>query len=179
MEKKKLIFLDGDGTLWYPKATKRTKKPHWIYHDPATKDDFLAHMELAPGVREALEVLNKRGILLILISASPHSAEAADEELRMKLEHFGLMSFVHAYRSSSGDRPEGKGEMMLEIVRSFGFSCEDALMIGDSYFYDYLSAKNVGIEALFIENTVADMPDDLSEKPRSIREVSDLLDILG
>lgn len=22
--KKKIIFLDGDGTLWYPKTTKRT-----------------------------------------------------------------------------------------------------------------------------------------------------------
>ena len=32
---KKVVFFDGDGTLWYPKTTKRTAAPHWVYLDPA------------------------------------------------------------------------------------------------------------------------------------------------
>lgn len=34
---KKIIFFDGDGTLWYPKKTKWTKKPHLIYTHLAAK----------------------------------------------------------------------------------------------------------------------------------------------
>jgi hypothetical protein len=34
---KLIIFFDGDGTIWYPKATKRKVKPHWIYSDPKKK----------------------------------------------------------------------------------------------------------------------------------------------
>ena len=55
--KKKIVFLDGAGTLWYPKATKRTQKPHWIYHDPETKDNYLEHLELTPRTKETLELL--------------------------------------------------------------------------------------------------------------------------
>lgn len=34
-ELKKTVFFDGDGTLWYPKTTRRTRKPWWIYLDEA------------------------------------------------------------------------------------------------------------------------------------------------
>ena len=176
--KKKLIFFDGDGTLWYPSSTKRTQKPHWIYHDPETKDNFLRHLELIPNVRETLLNLKEKGILLVLISASPYPTEAADKELRERLEFFDLLELFHSYRSSQGDNPEGKGELMLEILESLKLAKEDALMVGDSYFYDYLAAKNVGIEALFIENTYARMPDERPEDLQTINEVSDLMDIL-
>lgn len=59
----KIIFLDGDGTLWYPKATKRTQKPHWIYHDPETKDNYLEHLELTPKTKEALEYLSGKACI--------------------------------------------------------------------------------------------------------------------
>ncbi|MEI8104007.1 MAG: HAD family hydrolase [Candidatus Moraniibacteriota bacterium] len=176
--KKKIIFLDGDGTLWYPSSTKRTQKPHWIYHDPETKDDFLRHLELIPNVRGTLLNLKEKGILLVLISASPYPTEAADKELRERLEFFDLLELFHSYRSSQGDNPEGKGELMLEILESLKLAKEDALMVGDSYFYDYLAAKNVGIEALFIENTYARMPDERPEDLQTINEVSDLVNIL-
>jgi hydroxymethylpyrimidine pyrophosphatase-like HAD family hydrolase len=34
---KKIIFFDGDGTLWYPKKTKYKEHPVWLYIDPVTK----------------------------------------------------------------------------------------------------------------------------------------------
>lgn len=176
--KKKLIFLDGDGTLWYPSSTKRSQKPHWIYHDPVTKDRYLEHMELSPNVKETLLKLREKGMTLVLVSASPYPVEVADEELREKLEFFGLLDLFHLYRSSPEDRPEGKGELMLEIIESLHLAKDDALMAGDSYFYDYLAAKNVGIDAFFIENEYTKMPEEIPNDLRVIREVSDLLDIL-
>ncbi len=176
--KKQLIFLDGDGTLWYPSRTKRSQKPHWIYHDPETKDNALEHMELAPNVKESLLKLKEKGMTLVLISASPYPAEVADKELREKLEFFGLLDLFHSYRSSPGDRPEGKGELMLEILESLHLTKDGALMVGDSYFYDYLAAKDIGIDAFFIENEYAKMPEEILADVQIIREVSDLLDIL-
>lgn len=176
--KKQLIFLDGDGTLWYPSATKRSQKPYWIYHDPTTKDNYLEHMELVPNVKESLLKLKEKGMTLVLISASPYPAEVANKELREKLEFFGLLDLFHSYRSSPGDRPEGKGELMLEILESLHFTKSDALMVGDSYFYDYLAAKSVGVDAFFIENESAKMPEEIPNDLNVIKEVSDILNIL-
>lgn len=175
---KKILFLDGDGTTWYPSSTKRTEKPHWVYHDPETKDNYLEHIELAPDIREALLELRKRNVILVLISASPASAEKAVAELREKLEFFNILDLFHSYRSSPGDRPDGKGEIMLEVIDSLGFAKDDALMIGDSFFYDYLAAKNIGVDAFFIENECAKMPDIIPKDLQKIKEVRDILDIL-
>jgi hydroxymethylpyrimidine pyrophosphatase-like HAD family hydrolase len=80
--KKKIIFLDGDGTLWYPSTTKRTQKSHWIYNDPLTKDNYLAHLQLTPKIKETLTALRLRGILLVVISANPHTKEIALQEIK-------------------------------------------------------------------------------------------------
>lgn len=177
--KKKIIFLDGDGTLWYPKATKRTQKPHWIYHDPTTKDNYLEHLELTPHTKETLEVLSEKGIYLVVLSANPSAEDVAIKEIRERLEYFGLASLFYTYRSSSGDDPNGKASIMLEILSSLGLNKEDALMVGDSYFYDYLAAKNIGIDALFIENNVSKMPEEIPQDLRLIKEVYELLDVIA
>ena len=38
--KKKIVFFDGDGTLWYPKDTRHTEPPHWIYHEKRSLDGY-------------------------------------------------------------------------------------------------------------------------------------------
>jgi phosphoglycolate phosphatase-like HAD superfamily hydrolase len=177
--KKKIVFLDGDGTLWYPKTTKRTKKPHWIYHDPETKDNYLEHLELTPRTKETLETLRKKEIYLVVLSANPYAEEVAIKEMKERLEYFGLSSLFYAYRSSSGDDPNGKASIMLEILSSLGLGKEDALMVGDSYFYDYLAAKNIGVDAFFIENSVSKMPEEIPQDLKSIKEIHELLDILA
>lgn len=176
--KKKLIFLDGDGTLWYPSSTKRTKKSHWIYSDPATRDNYLEHMELTPKVKEALLKLNGKGITLVVLSASPHPTEVANRELREKLEFFDILKFFDSYHSSPGDRPDGKGALMLKLIESHKLTKKDALMIGDSFFYDYLAAKDVGVDAYLIENQSSKMPTEVPEDLQVLREVIDIMDIL-
>lgn len=176
--KKKIIFLDGDGTLWYPKKTKRTIKPHWIYHDPETKDNYLEHLELTPKVKETIEELSQRGIYLVVISANPYAEEIAIAEIRDRLEHFGIASLFYSVRSSAGDNPDGKASVLMEILEKLNLKKEDALMVGDSYFYDYEAIKKVDVDALWIENSVSKVPDVMPTDLKSIKEVNELLQII-
>lgn len=176
--KKKILFLDGDGTLWYPSVTKRTEKPHWVYNDVKTKDNYLEHIELTSGTKEALEYFYKKGLYLVVISANPYDEETAVKEIKERLNYFGLSELFYTCRASEGSNPNGKVAVMLEIIKELGLAKEDALMIGDSYFYDYLAATENGIDAFFIENEVAKMPEAMPEDLQSIKEVYDLVDIL-
>jgi beta-phosphoglucomutase-like phosphatase (HAD superfamily)/predicted kinase len=172
--KKKIIFLDGDGTLWYPKKTKRTEKPHWIYDHPETKDNYLEHLELTPDTKETLEKLKDLGVYLVVISANPRAEHMAVPEIKERLEHFGLTSFFYSVRSSLGSDPKGKAEVMLDVLNTIGLGKEGALMIGDSFVYDYLAAKEVGIDALWIENSVSKLPEVMPTDLKSIKELSDV-----
>jgi phosphoglycolate phosphatase-like HAD superfamily hydrolase len=176
--KKKLIFFDGDGTLWYPRATKRTQKPHWVYHDVRTKDTYLEHLMLTPHAKETLEVLKRRGYYLVLISASPDANEVALTQIKEKLEYFNIMHLFHSYHASNGNNPSGKAAIMLEGIDKLDLDKEDALMVGDSYFYDYKAAMDIGIDALFIENTVSKMPDHMPNDLRPIKEIDTLVTML-
>ena len=102
----------------------------------------------------------------------------ADKELLEKLRFFGLLNFFHSYHSSPGDQPEGKAKIILEILKSLNLTKENALMIGDSFFYDYLAVKNVGVDALFIKNEYAKMPNEIPKNLQTIKEVSEVLSIL-
>jgi HAD superfamily phosphatase (TIGR01681 family) len=176
--KKKLVFFDGDGTLWYPRATKRTQKPHWVYSGPLTKDGYLNHLELTPRVKETLETLKEKGIYLVLISANPRMDEAALLEIKNKLEYFNIITLFHSYHVSDGSNPSGKALVMLRIIRELALNKKDALMVGDSYFYDYKAANDIGIDALFIENTVSKMPDILPDDICNIHDIGALTNIL-
>ena len=176
--RKKIIFLDGDGTLWYPKKTKRTMKPHWVYNDPTTRDNYLEHLMLTPGTREALKEMFNLGIYLVVISANPYSPEIAQKEIKERLDYFGLSKYIYSYNASEGSDSLGKVNIMLEIIKNLNLSKEDALMIGDSYFYDYLAAKTNGIDAFFIDNDVAKMPDEADKDIQKINELEDILSLI-
>ena len=118
--KKRIIFFDGDGTLWYPKATRRTTKPHWVYDDEATRDNYLEHLELTPGTREALVQLKEDGILLAVLSANPHEERIAINEIKDRLDYFGIGNLFYAVRASDGSDPKGKAAIMLEIIANLG-----------------------------------------------------------
>lgn len=176
--KKKIIFLDGDGTLWYPRATKRSQKPHWVYHDPETKNNYLEHLELTPHAKETLEYLRGKGVYLVVLSANPYAEDVAIKEIKERLDYFGLANLFYTYRSSEGSDPNGKSLIILEILNTLGLNKKDALMVGDSYFYDYLAAKNIGVDAFFIENNVSKMPEQFPHDLKSIKEIHELVDIL-
>lgn len=151
MNTKKIIFFDGDGTIWYPKNTKRKIAPHWIYSDKKIGDKYLEHLILTPSTVATLKKLRKLGLILILLSTHPHTSKEADIVLKKKVIHLKLDGLFDEFYSSR-DYPEGKGELIVKILKKKNIPKSKALMIGDSYRYDYLSAKKIGVDAFLIES---------------------------
>lgn len=171
---KKIIFFDGDGTLWYPKSTKHTQKPHWIYHDSATMNDYKPHLILIPGVVSTLRELRKQGIMTVVISTHPHFAKEADAILKEKVRHFGLETLfdeVHAARNI----PTGKGAVITRVLKRLGLSKRSALMVGDSYLWDYIAAKNVGVEGLLIDTAYLKTHTGAGRVKRIIKNINEVL----
>lgn len=151
MKIKEIIFFDGDGTLWYPKQTKRKIAPHWVYSDPQIGDAYKDHLVLIPSVLATLKKLKKQGVMLIMISTHPHPRKEADVILDDKIRHFKLDTIFDEIYTARNYR-EGKGEVILSVLRKNGIPKSRALMVGDSYRFDYLSARRIGVDALLIKS---------------------------
>lgn len=148
---KKIIFFDGDGTLWYPKTTKRTEKPYWVYRDEQTKDNYLKHLTPTPHVKRVLKVLRSHNIICVILSTHPQETEVATAILKEKVVHFRLDKYFDEIHATA-DYPEAKGEEIVKIIQRLGLTTEDALMVGDSYRWDYMPARSVGVEAILIDS---------------------------
>ena len=167
--KKKIIFFDGDGTLWYPKKTKHTEKPHWIYKIEGTLGDYCKQLTLTPGVLSTLKKLKDKHIILVVLSTHPHPPKEAQSIIHHKISYFKLASFfdeVHATREYHAS----KGEFILEILKKRGIPKNKALMVGDHYLWDYKSAKDVGVDAFLIESNYM-------KKDKRIKTLSHLRDL--
>ncbi|MFT6829411.1 MAG: FMN phosphatase YigB (HAD superfamily) [Candidatus Paceibacteria bacterium] len=170
---KKIIFFDADGTLWYPEKTKRDEHPVWLYKDGRYKN-FEQHLVLIPTVLTTLQKLKSLGIQMVILSTSPHTGKKAQDILMKKVNHFSLGEFfdeVHATETVS----TSKGEFIEKILKERGLSKKSALMIGDSYKWDYHSAQLKGLDALLIKTKY--------EKTKvavknSIKKLSDILNLL-
>ncbi len=167
--KKKIIFFDGDGTLWYPKKTKYTKHPVWLYKDKRFKN-HTNHLVMTPSALTTIRTLKKMGILTIVLSTHPHPPKEADAIINNKIRHFELDKLfdeVHATREHSGS----KGEFMVEILRRRKIPKSKALMVGDSYRWDFEPAKENGIDALLIESEYEPMKKQVA---KTIKKLSDI-----
>lgn len=148
---KRIIFFDGDGTIWYPKKTKWSVAPYWIYQGGAIAETYLRHLILTPRILATLKTLKRAGMLLVLISTHPQTRKEADLLLDGKVRHLkldGIFDETH----SSRNYPEGKGEKILRVLKRRKIPKSKALMVGDSYAWDYLSAKRVGVDALLVRS---------------------------
>lgn len=146
---KKVIFFDGDGTLWYPKTTKRTKAPHWVYLGGAI--DPYEQFVITPTTAETLEELGKRQMKRVLLSTSPLPE---DEAIINRIKITQLVDIHHLLDDIqvSPDYPAGKGEQILKLLEKYELKPEDALMVGDSFKWDYKSAQDVGVDGLLLES---------------------------
>ena len=170
---KKIIFFDGDGTLWYPKATKHREKPHWVYRTEGTADDHCQQLMLIPTVLPTLKKLRKFSIVTVLLSTHPHPPKEAEVLLHHKVQHFNLGEFfdeIHATREFHSS----KGEFITRILKKRGIAKRDALMVGDNYHWDYRPARMVGIDALLIESDYMSY-DPLGKRvKKTIKRLSDI-----
>ena len=174
---KKIIFFDGDGTLWYPKSTKYSKKPHWIYLKSKNADNHYKHLIMTPTVLYTLKKLNRMGIVTILLSTHPHLQKEADSIINHKVKHFKLSEFfdeIHATR----EYHNSKGEFIVKILKERKLSKSKALMAGDHYHWDYEPAKNVGVDALLIESEYMQKIIQSRRIKRTIKKLSDIFNYI-
>jgi len=172
--KKKIIFFDGDGTLWYPKKTKYTKHPVWLYKYKRFKN-HTSHLMMIPSVLSTIKELKRMGIITIVLSTHPQPLKEADAIINHKIKHFELVDLfdeVHATREHSGS----KGEFMIEILKKRKIPKSKALMVGDSYKWDFEPAKNNGIDALLIESEYETMKKQVT---KTIKKLSDIFTYLS
>lgn len=172
---KNIVFFDGDGTLWYPKATKYEIPPVWVYHSPETAKDPNRHLELTPTALSTIKQLKSRGVYLAILSANPRPPEEANAIMQEKVRHFRLQALfdeVHATQAYAGS----KGEFMLDILKRTGFPKGQALMVGDHYEWDYKPAQDRGIDALLIESGYRKTSPGAARIRRVIRSLKDVLD---
>ncbi|MEP7162373.1 MAG: HAD hydrolase-like protein [Candidatus Moraniibacteriota bacterium] len=175
LQNKRIIFFDGDGTLWYPKSTKHRVAPHWIYKDLKIGQKFLDHLVIIPSVLKTLKELKHRDFIMIIISTHPHRPKIAHALLKEKISYFNLEGYFEEFYASR-DYPEGKGEVIARVLKKKKIPKSHALMIGDSYAYDYLSAKKVGVDSILIKSEYL-KPEGKRVK-KVISQLSDILDVL-
>lgn len=175
---KKIIFFDADGTLWYPHATKRARGPVWLYLDEELRHDHLPHMSLTPQAVETLQTLREHGIITVILSTHPHEPEEAARRLDEKVRHFRLEElFDEVY--ATPEYHAAKGEKMVEILERHNFSRSDALMVGDSYKWDYVSAKDVDVDAVLINSDYHQENKENEPVDTLINDLDGLLPLLG
>lgn len=173
---KKVIFFDGDGTLWYPKSTLWTRKPHWVYLDKAVTDP-VAEFVTTPRAIETLALLGQRGIKRVLLSTSPLPEEEAIMHRIRVTQHVEINHLLDDVQVAP-DYPEGKGERITALLEQYRLQKEDALMVGDMFRWDYKSAQEVGVEALLIKTDYQDEFADDIELGNVITSIHDLIDRL-
>lgn len=175
---KKIIFLDGDGTLWYPKSTKYSKHPVWIWREHRNNLKKVKEKLVAiPTVRETLRKLKKRGIKLIVLSTNPYTQKLANERIWNILKHLKLDKFIDEVYGTK-EHVESKGEYILKILRKYKISKKYALMVGDTYEWDYNSAKKVGVDAVLIKHNYPKFHPYTKRIKKKITRMSDLLKLL-
>lgn len=171
---KKIIFFDGDGTLWYPKKTKRAVAPQWIYKLAGCKDAHLKELVLAPGTLQVLNEIKKNKIISVILSTHPEAGNLADEFLKMNVKYMGIYEYFDEIHTTKPEH-KSKGEFIIRILKKRGLVKSSALMVGDNYFYDYYSAKKVGVEAVLINSDYLYEP----ARKETDRIVSDLRGIIN
>ncbi len=173
---KKIIFFDGDGTLWYPKSTKWSKMPHWIYADFPKPKGCLKHLILTPQAFNTLQLLKRREMILVALSAHPHKRREADIRMHHKIKHFKLDT-IFDYIYTARAFPWGKGEVIKSILKKTKIPKSKAVLIGDNYLYDYLSAKKVGVECILVQTPYLNIPKG-RKIMKTIKGLKDLAHIL-
>lgn len=173
---KKIIFFDGDGTLWYPKSTKWSKKPNWIYAGLSKPKDYLKHLVLTPQIFNTLNKLKRRGIIIIALSTHPHKRLEADMHMNHKIKHLKLDTIFDFFYTA---RPFhwGKGKVMESVLKKVKIPKYQALLVGDSYLYDYLSARKVGVECVLVKTPYLEIPKGKKVK-KTINSLADLVKLL-
>ncbi|MBE8539037.1 HAD-IA family hydrolase [Geoglobus acetivorans] len=97
---------------------------------------------LYPGVKDLLEYLDRRGVYTALYTRN------SMKSVRVNLERHGL-EFDFVFTREDDIKPSPLP--VIYAMEDVGVDKSETAMVGD-YIYDYLTARNAGIEFWFFEN---------------------------
>ena len=147
--------------------------------------DFATHWNLPFGLsRLALDYFpwsSPLNLGCLGIKGQPYSfqiLQEADVILKRKVRHFKLEElFDDIY--TSRDNLGGKGAVILRVLRKKHIPKSRALMVGDSYRFDYLSAKKIGVDALLIKSEYMKHPPRGRKIEKTINGLKDMDEIIS
>ncbi len=132
-------------------------------------------MIATPGAINTLIELRKRGIICVLLSTSPLSPTDALRSRRKVAHITGLTEFLDMI-CVAPDYAAGKGEVITRTLEQQGIDKKYALMVGDTYTYDFLSAKNVGVDSVLIKTPYQQQYLPYIDSSLQINELDELLE---
>jgi len=177
--KKKIIFFDGDGTLWYPKKTRYTKGPWWVYKLEGDYKFHNSHLIMTPTAVTTIKKLKKKGVITIIISTHPHPPKEADMVLGEKIKHFKLEDlFEEIITTRDKGLNKNKGKIILKILKKRKIPKSQALMVGDNYVWDYKPVKEMGIDALLIDSHYRNQHPVAKRVKNTIKKLSEVLNFV-
>ncbi len=129
-------------------------------------------VSLYPGVRETVETLFERGVLLAVLTNKPQvSAESV-------LSHVGLRRFFGGVYGDDGQRPlKPDPSTVGQILCETGVARQDCLLVGDSGV-DIECAHAAGVFSVFVEGGMG-RPHEVLKPGYSVSCIRDILTLWG
>ncbi|MDO8556154.1 MAG: HAD hydrolase-like protein, partial [Nanoarchaeota archaeon] len=138
------------------------------------KDQAEDHLTITPTTYNTLKQLKKKGITIICISTSPKNKKEAQRLLKRKIKLFKLDKFIdESYPAQTYQ--QSKPEIIMKILKNKGISKKEALMVGDTYSWDYKPMMDHNIDALLIDSKYKKHPLNKKIRQRTIKNLKDLL----
>ncbi|MFA6530866.1 MAG: HAD-IIIA family hydrolase [Candidatus Micrarchaeia archaeon] len=155
MPRKKLVFLDRDGTI--NKESGLIEKPE--------------QLELIPGAAEGIKLLNDFGFIVVIVTNQPQVARGICTEEEVKRINNRLLELLHFHNAKidavyycphhpdkgyAGERKEYKIDcdcrkpkigMLKQASEQFGIPLKDCYFVGD-HSRDIKAAENAGCKSI-------------------------------
>jgi FMN phosphatase YigB (HAD superfamily) len=126
----KTIIFDWGDTLMYDYKEYSGAMANW------------PHVEIIPGVKEALDILNEKYIFCVASNAGDSNVELMGKALeRVDIRKY----FKHLFTSNELGYAKPSLQFFNEIVRRLNAEVSDCIMVGNDYFKDIEPAKKVGM----------------------------------
>ncbi len=147
--KKRIVFFDAWGTLWYPKLTKNIADPSWVFRHERTKGNIYKHIELTPGAKQILKRLKAKGIKRVIITWVKHKSEHKIPQL---MAHSGISDLIDEYHAVNSDDGAIKAKTIEKVLKKLKMKKSEALMVGDFYWHDYKPVRDHGIDTVMFHS---------------------------
>ncbi|MFN2364387.1 MAG: HAD family hydrolase, partial [Halarsenatibacteraceae bacterium] len=138
------------------------KTKAWINNN----DDFLQPI---PGLREALENLQREKTILLATNSDAQDTESILSNLNLK----GVFQEIY----TSCNKPEKSYQLFKDIMEKYECSSEQLISIGDNYLNEIGPVIQLGGEAVLIDREAAFSKEDISGQ--IIDSIEDLIPIFN